>query len=344
MPNPDIRLIIEDKIPFVKGLLDDYATVRYLSPEDITPKAVRDCDGMMIHTRTECNSELLRRSAVKLIATATIGTDHIDAEYCSAHSITVVNAPGCNAPAVAQYVFATLLNVINRPLQSYTIGIVGLGHVGSIVERWARGFDMKVLRCDPPRQRTEGGDDWADLDTIAREADIITFHTPLSHEGDDATFHIADETFFAKLRRMPIIINSARGGIIDTEALKAAKLAGKTGPLIIDCWEGEPAIDRELAALCHIATPHIAGYSREGKVRASQEAVDALTTFFMMPRVTLPEPLPPAAAHSVSKQGVLDSYDPLPESNALKANPEVFETLRNNYKLRHEVPEGCDPY
>lgn len=118
MPNPDIRLIIEDKIPFVKGLLDDYATVRYLSPEDITPKAMRDCDGMMIRTRTECNSELLRRSAVKLIATATIGTDHIDAEYCSAHSITVVNAPGCNAPAVAQYVFATLLNVINRPLQS----------------------------------------------------------------------------------------------------------------------------------------------------------------------------------------------------------------------------------
>lgn len=342
MPNPDIRLIIENKIPFVKGLLDDYATVRYLAPEDITPKAVRDCDGMMIRTRTICNEELLRRSAVKLIATATIGTDHIDADYCAAHSVTVVNAPGCNAPAVAQYVFATLLNVINRPLQSYTIGIVGVGHVGSIVERWARGFDMKVLRCDPPRQRAEGGDDWVDLDTIAREADIITFHTPLSHEGDDATFHIADAAFFDKLRRMPVIINSARGGILDTEALKEAKKAGKTGPLIIDCWEGEPAIDRELVAMTHIATPHIAGYSREGKIRASQEALDALTTFFMMPRVTIAEPLPPAAARTVSKQGVLDSYDPTVESDALKAKPEIFEELRNSYKLRHEAPEGCD--
>ncbi|MDE6611130.1 MAG: 4-phosphoerythronate dehydrogenase [Muribaculaceae bacterium] len=342
MPNPDIRLIIENKIPFVKGLLDDYATVRYLAPEEITAKEVRDCDGMMIRTRTECNEELLRRSDVKLIATATIGTDHIDSDYCAAHSVTVVNAPGCNAPAVAQYVFATLLNVINRPLQSYTIGIVGLGHVGTIVERWARGFDMKVLRCDPPRERAEGGGDWVDMDTISREADIITFHTPLSHEGDDATYHMADEAFFASLRRSPVIINSARGSIIDTEALKAAKKAGQTGPLIIDCWEGEPDIDHELAAMCHIATPHIAGYSREGKIRASQIALDAMTTFFMMPRVTITEPLPPAAAHTVSKQGVLDSYDPMPESNALKAKPETFEQLRNAYTLRHEAPEGRD--
>ena len=124
MPNNNIRLIIEENIPFVKGLLDSYATVSYLSPDDITPKAVRDVDGLMIRTRTKCDEELLRKSDVKLITTATIGTDHIDADYCAAHSITVVNAPGCNAPAVAQYVFATLLNVINRPLAAHTIGIV----------------------------------------------------------------------------------------------------------------------------------------------------------------------------------------------------------------------------
>lgn len=344
MANNNIRLIIEENIPFVKGLLDPYATVKYLSPDDITPKAVREVDGLMIRTRTRCDEELLRKSDIKLIATATIGTDHIDADYCADHSITVVNAPGCNAPAVAQYVFATLLNVINRPLGAHTIGIVGLGHVGSIVARWAEGFDMKVLRCDPFRQEAEGGDGWCDLDTIAREADIITFHTPLTKDGPHPTYHMADETFFGKLRRAPIIINSARGSIIDTQALIDARRQGKTGPLIIDCWEGEPAINRELLELTHIATPHIAGYSKEGKIRASQIAIDAMTTFFMMPRVTIDVPLPPAPASTVSKNSVLESYDPMPESKALKASPADFEKLRNSYPLRHETPQGSDFY
>ena len=125
MPNNNIRLIIEKNIPFVKGLLDPYATVQYLAPEDITPRTVREIDGMVIRTRTRCDETLLAKSECKMIATATIGTDHIDKDYCKNRSITVVNAPGCNAPAVAQYVFATLLNVINRPLNTYTIGIVG---------------------------------------------------------------------------------------------------------------------------------------------------------------------------------------------------------------------------
>lgn len=344
MPNNNIRLIIEENIPFVKGLLDSYATVSYLNPDDITPKAVRDVDGLMIRTRTKCDEELLRKSDVKLITTATIGTDHIDADYCAAHSITVVNAPGCNAPAVAQYVFATLLNVINRPLAAHTIGIVGLGHVGSIVAHWAEGFDMKVLRCDPFRRKAEGGDGWCDLDTIAREADIITFHTPLTKDGPHPTYHMADEAFFGKLRRAPIIINSARGAIVDTQALIDARRQGKTGPLIIDCWEGEPAINKELLELAHIATPHIAGYSKEGKIRASQIAVDAMTTFFMMPRVTIDAPLPPAPASTVSKNDVLESYDPMPESKALKASPADFEKMRNTYPLRHETPQGSDFY
>lgn len=339
MPNNNIRLIIEKNIPFVKGLLDPYAAVQYLAPEDITPKAVREIDGMVIRTRTRCDEALLAKSECKMIATATIGTDHIDKDYCKRRSITVVNAPGCNAPAVAQYVFATLLNVINRPLNTYTIGIVGVGHVGSIVEQWARSLEMKVLRCDPPRQRAEGGDGWADLDTIAREADIITFHTPLTREGDDATYHIADAEFFKKLRRAPIIINSARGEIVDTPAIVEARKNGLTGPLIIDCWEHEPAIDRELLKLAHIATPHIAGYSSEGKIRASQVVMDAITTFFMIPRVTVTNDLPPAPARAVSINGILDSYNPLPESEFLKRNPDQFENLRNNYPLRHEAPE-----
>lgn len=345
MSNSNIRIAVERNIPFVRGLLDSYATVQYLSPEEMTPKLMRNIDGIMIRTRNKCNAELLDKSAVKLITTATIGTDHIDLDYCRDHHITVVNAPGCNAPAVAQYVFASVLNLINRPLTEYTIGVVGVGHVGSIVARWAEGFEMNVLRCDPFREEAEGGEGWCDLDTIAREADIITFHTPLTRTGAHPTYHMADAEFFAKCRRTPIIINSARGSVIDTPALVEAKKSGKTGPLVIDCWEGEPAISRELLEQASIATPHIAGYSREGKVRASQIAIDAITTFFMLPRVTITdEPLPPAPAMYVSKDDVLASYDPMAETAALKTHPENFEDMRNNYNLRHEVPEGHDRY
>ncbi|MDE6207103.1 MAG: 4-phosphoerythronate dehydrogenase [Muribaculaceae bacterium] len=335
-----MRLIIEKNIPYLAGLMDAYATVRYLAPEEIDAKAVRECDGLIIRTRTRCNEELLAKSEVKFIATATIGTDHIDLPYCASRGITVVNAPGCNAPAVAQYVFATLLQVVNRPLNTYTIGIVGVGHVGSIVERWARALGMKVLICDPLREETEGGDGWSSLEEIARRADIITFHTPLTSEGEHPTYHLADEAFFASCRRAPIIINSARGAVTDTRAMVEARKAGLISGLIIDCWEGEPTIDPELLALADVATPHIAGYSSEGKIRASQVAADAITTFFMMPRVTLDAPLTLAPATKIDIPGLLESYDPMPESHALKAAPDTFEQLRNSYHLRHEAPEG----
>jgi len=343
MPNSNIRIIIEDKVPFVRGLLDKYATVQYLAPEDITADAMRDTDGIIIRTRTRCNEELLRRSACKIITTATIGTDHIDLDYCKSRGITVVNAPGCNAPAVAQYVFASLFRTINRPISSYTIAVIGVGHVGSIVARWSEGLGMRVLLYDPPQQRAEATRfQWSDLGTIAREADIITFHTPLTMTGEDATFHMAGEAFFTGLKRAPIIINSARGGIVDTDALVKAKDAGKVGRIIIDCWEGEPNIDMRLLSRASIATPHIAGYSSEGKIRASQVALDALSTFFMMPRVVIEQPLPPAPARYVSSKSILDSYDPTPESEALKARPLDFEILRNSYCLRHEAREGRD--
>lgn len=342
MPNSNINIIVEENVPFVRGLLDPYATVRYLAPADITPKAVETADGMIIRTRTRCDEGLLVRSQCKIVATATIGTDHINTEYCRRRGITVVNSPGCNAAAVAQYVFGALMQTVNRPLSSHTIGIVGVGHVGSIVERWARGLDMKVLLCDPPRQRAEGGDQWCDIDTLARECDIITFHTPLTRTGEDATFHMVDAAFLSKLRRAPILINTARGEIFYTEAVVAAKDAGQAGPLIVDCWENEPRIDRELLRRAAIATPHIAGYSREGKIRASQTVLDAITTFFMLPRVTIDAPLPPAPAVTVSMAGITGSFDPLPLSLALKSDPDSFERQRNTYPLRSEAPEGAE--
>lgn len=342
MPNRNINIIIEDKVPYLRGVLDAYATVRYLAPEDIRPKAVESADAMIIRTRTVCDRALLERSQCKIIATATIGTDHIDLDYCAERGITVVNAPGCNAPAVAQYVFATLLHTVNRPLSSMTLGIVGAGHVGGLVERWARSMGIRTLVCDPPRQRAEGGHGWATMEDIAREADIVTFHTPLTHEGPDATYHLCGEAFLKSLRRAPVIINTARGGIVDTAALNAAADAGLTGAIIMDCWEGEPAIDRRLLERAAIATPHIAGYSAAGKARASQQALDAVTTLLMLPRVNADCPMPPAVPRSVTYRSILESYDPETDSAALKAAPENFEKLRNIYALRREAAEASD--
>ncbi|MDE6311447.1 MAG: 4-phosphoerythronate dehydrogenase [Muribaculaceae bacterium] len=341
MPNPFLNIIVEANVPYLRGVLEQYASnVRYLPSEEITPKAVENCDALIVRTRTRCDEALLGRSRCRLVATATIGTDHIDTEWCASRGIVVVNAPGCNAPAVAQYVFASLMRVICKPIGAHTIGIIGVGHVGSIVERWARALDMRVLRYDPPRQAAEGGDDWATLDEIAAEADIITFHTPLTREGEHATYHMADEAFFGKLRRAPILINSARGAIVDTPALVQALDKGLVGSAIIDCWENEPEISRELLERAAIATPHIAGYSAAGKVRASQEVADAVTTMFYLPRVHLNEPQPPACARAVTATGVAESYDPEADTAALRANPENFELLRNNYPLRREAPEG----
>ncbi len=344
MSNSNLRLIVEKNIPFVKGLLDRYASVSYLAPEDITADAVREADGLMTRTRTFCNEALLKDSNIKLIATATIGTDHIDKEYCASRGITVCNAPGCNAPAVAQYVFGTLMQIINRPLAQHTIGVVGVGHVGEIVARWAEALEMRVLRCDPPRQAAGDPGEWVDLDTIAREADIVTFHTPLTRNGEHPTYHIAGEEFFSKCRRAPIIINSARGSIVDTQALINAKQNGLVGKLIIDCWEGEPTINRDLLALTSIATPHIAGYSKEGKIRASQAAIDAFTSFFNLPKTALEVAMPAPAAKAVSIKSILNSYDPTPESIAVKTSPEDFEKIRNNYTLRHEASEDLNIY
>lgn len=336
-----LRIVVERNVPFLE-VLDSVADVVRLPYGEITADTVRDADALVVRTRNRCDASLLADSRVKFIATATIGTDHIDLPWCAAHGIEAVNAPGCNAPAVAQYVFSSLMRVINRPISSYTIGIVGVGHVGSIVERWARGLGMRVMLYDPPRQRAEGGDGWSSLDEIAAGADIITFHTPLTRSGADATYHIADENFFNSLRRAPIIINSARGPIVDNAVWVEALEAGQCGPAIVDCWENEPQIARRLLSLATIATPHIAGYSLEGKQRASQMALEALCSHFGLPALHIAGAVPPSPARSITAATALKGYNPLDDTAALKADPAAFESLRNNYRLRPELPEAVE--
>lgn len=333
-----MKIVIEANIPYIKGLLEPFGEVVYLPASDIVAEAVRDTDALFVRTRTKCDQALLEGSRVRFIATATIGTDHIDLEYCKKTGIAVYNAPGCNAPAVAQYVFAAIGTFLRSESPvGLTLGVVGVGNVGSIVARWGERIGMRVLRCDPPRMRREGGD-FVSMEEIERSADIITFHTPLNREGNDCTFHLADEDFFKRLRRCRLAINSSRGEVVDNRAWLDALNNRVIEAAAIDCWEHEPEISLSLLDKALVATPHIAGYSMEGKTRATAMAVEAFARHFDMEIPGVPKVKAPFAGADIdSLSQVTASYNPLVDTVALKQNPVMFEQLRNTYRLRPEV-------
>ena len=343
MENVPVNIVIDAHIPYIQGVLEPYVhSVRYLEPADIDAAAMADTHCLITRTRTHVNAELLDGSPCRMVATATIGTDHIDLAYCRDRGITVANAPGCNAPAVAQYVLSSVLALANRPMAQHTIGIVGVGHVGRIVERWARALSMTILRCDPPRAAAGDPGQWYDLEDIAARADIITFHTPLTTDGAYPTRHLCDTAFVRNLRRAPIVINAARGPVVDTAALLQGLRDSHIRAAVIDTWESEPNINRELLEHAAIATPHIAGYSREGKARATAMALDAVCRFFGLPQLqpvgapAIPaEDLRPGAAPVLAdlRQG---TERLLQDTAILRANPDKFEALRSAYDLRPE--------
>ena len=332
-----LKIIVESRIPYIKGRLEPWAQVEYLDTEAITPQAVRSADALLVRTRTRCNAHLLGGSRVSFIGTATIGTDHIDLDYCASRGIAVANAPGCNAPAVAQWVLASIgrwmdmRGVTNA--HSLTLGVVGVGHVGSIVERWARQLGLNVLLCDPPRARREGPDGFCTMRQLVARSTIITFHTPLSAGGDYPTVHLCDEAMLSAAAKCRLLINAARGPIADNAALLRW-----TGDVAIDCWEHEPAISPGLLQKAFVATPHIAGYSSEGKQRGTAMVIEALNRHFGIsaqpPKVTAPA----IGAAAVTFGSIMRSYDPLADTARLKATPSGFEQQRNHYPLRPEVP------
>ncbi len=333
----DLKIVVERNVPFIADALRKAGvTVTELAAGEIDRAAMADADALVTRTRTRCDASLLEGSRCTLVASATIGLDHVDCEWCRNAGIEVANAPGCNAPGVAQYVISTLVAAFGPELSGRTLGVVGVGHVGSIVTRWARQAGMEVLECDPPRQKAEGGD-FTDLATVAARADAITFHVPMTHEGEDATWHLADERFFSLLQKKPLIINTARGAVIDNKALLKALDSGLVGKAAIDCWEGEPEISLELLHKAFVATPHIAGYTRSGKARASQIALEAICRHFGLSGLSIDEPVAPYAPDDLTTQEIAESYDPIADSEPLRRDPGAFETLRNTYVLR---PEG----
>ena len=332
-----MRVVVDSHIPHIRGLIEPFARVDYLELGDFSREAVRDADALIVRTRTRCNASLLDGSRVRFIGSATIGTDHIDLDYCADHNITVRNAPGCNAPAVAQWVFAAIAAWMRQrgivSPDSLTLGVVGVGHIGSIVARWARQLGFTVLLNDPPRENRDGSfeDIFSPIEELQRHCDIITFHTPLTRGGQWPTWLLCDQRFLDGLDRCRLLLNAARGPIADNAALLEWH-----GDIALDCWENEPGISHELLEKAIVATPHIAGYSAEGKQRGTAMMLEALNEFYGwdIPVPTIEAPA--TGAPDVTLEGIAASYDIMADTAALKADAAAFESLRNTYRHRRE--------
>ena len=348
-----MKIVCDNKIPFLKGVLEPYAEVEYLPGKETTPEVVRDADALITRTRTKCNEALLSDSKVRVIATATIGFDHIDTAWCERHGIYWDNAPGCNSGSVQQYIASVLVTLARNygfRLADKTLGVVGVGHVGRKVARIAELLGMKVLLNDPPRARKEGSDAFVGLDELCAQSDIITVHVPLQREGEDATWHLFDRARLESLRPDQILINSSRGPVVDNAALKDVLQGGGLQAAVLDVWEGEPDLDPELVWALAISTPHIAGYSADGKANGTTASVRTVAEVLGLPLTDWEATGIPAPAQElefdldatgksmqeVLTEAVLHTYDIEADSNALRADLGAFEKLRGDYPVRRE--------
>ena len=316
-----MKIVVDDKIPFIREAIAQISTdVIYKPGIAISPDDIHDADALIIRTRTRCDETLLKGSKVSFIATATIGYDHLDIEYLKRAHITWTNCPGCNANSVGQYIHSCLLLLEKEKgynLSKTTVGLVGVGHVGHAVIEAIRPLGVQILLNDPPqkealRKAGKPHEFFLKMEELQEKCDIISFHTPLITKGPYPTFHLANKTFFNALKKQPIIINTSRGAVVDnTDVLQALK-DGIIRDAIIDTWENEPNINQELLNLIYIGTPHIAGYSADGKANATRMALTALCNHL---------------------------YNPHTDSLKLKSHPTMFEELRGNYPLRREFIE-----
>lgn len=347
------KVALESSIPYLSGLIEPYADVVYLPNQEMRPERIKDADAIIVRSITRCGADLLDGTAVRHIATATAGVDHIDAEYCAHQGIAWYNAPGCNAIAVAQWV-ASCLSVLSiqdgEALRGKTIGIVGVGHVGRQVQHIAWALGMKTLLYDPPRADKEGNSAFVMLEELLERSDVITLHVPLEYSGRYPTYHMVDEAFLEKCRRGVVLLNACRGAVADTAALIRGRTSGRIRRLCIDCWEGEPNIAEELLACTDIATPHIAGFSADGKLRGARMALAAILGAFgcavpadLFSTDELPNPDEPRIdldalprAYRV-EHAQLRTFDPRRIDAALRGDIQGFERLRRHYQYPREM-------
>lgn len=354
-----MKIIADANIPFVDKCFSSIGEVKVVGGRQITPNTIADADVLLVRSITPVGADLLTNSKVSFVGTATIGYDHIDVDYLSRNNIGFASAPGSNANSAAEYVIAGLLEVGQRyeiELENKSIGVIGVGNVGSKVARKCEALGMQVILNDPPLQRQTGEAKYLPLKELF-DCDFITLHTPLTFEGIDKTFHLADEKFFKSLKERCVFINASRGGVVDSGALKAAIQSGRLQAAVLDVWENEPNIDTELLKIVGIGTPHIAGYSLDGKITGMIMIYKSACEYFAIePKFDiedfLPEPTVPelkidfnssseqeAMSDTVQRIYRIDQDDArlrrileMPVEN----RGEFFDNLRKNYPVRRE--------
>ncbi|SHK59225.1 4-phosphoerythronate dehydrogenase [Rhodothermus profundi] len=281
-----LRIVADENIPLAREAFRGFGVVRSFPADQITPATVRNCDVLLVRSVTRVDATLLDGSRVQFVGSATSGVDHVDLAYLQARGIAFAYAPGANADAVVEYVLAALLELAVRQhisLRGRVVGIVGCGHIGGRLARRLPALGVEVLCCDPPLAEQTGRTDFVSLATILEEADIVSLHVPLTRTGPHATYHLIDAKALARMRPSAWLLNTSRGAVVDSRALLAARHRGYPGGVVLDVWEDEPTPDPELVARVDIATPHIAGHSYDGKVRATLMLASALAQHLELP-------------------------------------------------------------
>ena len=342
-----MKLVIDTEIPFIKGVFEPYGQVEYLRGEEITHDSIRDADAIIIKGHTRCDEALLKGTSVKMIATTIVGLSHIDTDYCNRNGIYVQNAKGTTSGAVCNYIFSAIYGCAARRsinLSGSTIGIIGYGTVGQKVEAVARALGFKVLIEDPPKEKehTSATSPFCDIDYLLANSDIVTLHIPIN----DRTRGKVNAAFFAKMKYGAFFINTAGSGVVVEEDL--IKAIPHLGPVIIDCWNHEPNINKELLDLVDIGTPHISGYSYQSKLAATRSVVRSVARFFSIPSLYEFFPKPDIenmdAIHVdvIGKsQGEIASifqynYPIFTDDFFFRMEPDSFNELRIKYRYRRE--------
>ncbi len=356
-----MRLVADRNIPYVREAFGETGELDLLAPAAINADSLRNADALLVRTEVRVDKNLLEGSSVTFVGTATIGADHIDAVYLGERGIRWTNAPGSNADAVKEYVIAALTHLARAKgfsLRGTTIGVVGVGNIGRRVAEVARVWGMHVLLNDPPLYRSTGDARYLPLDALM-DADVITIHVPLTSTGTDPTFHLFDAYRISAMKRGSILLNTSRGAVVDNPGLRTVLESGHLGGAVLDVWEREPVIDTGLLRRVDLGTPHIAGYSLEGKARATGMLYDALCAHFAItPRWKMSSELPAVTDHEISvndatvdpetivAQVVRECYPILRDDASLRAmldvpterRGEFFRRLRTEYSFRREFP------
>lgn len=355
MNTAELTIVADENMPALEALFGQLGRIVRHPGRTLRREDLQHADILLVRSVTRVDQALLEGTPVRFVGTATIGTDHVDLTWLERQGIGFASAPGSNADSVVEYVLSSLLHLAAEQgfdLFDKVVGIVGVGNVGRRLQQRLQAMGLQVLLCDPPRAAREGEEGFVDLATLLQQSDIVSLHTPLVKTGHWPSLHLLNAETLALLRPNAILLNTGRGPVIDNQALLACRQQRPDLTLVLDVWEHEPEVDPRLAALCAIATPHIAGYALDGKVRGSWMLYQALCEFLGLPAsVELEQVLPAAEVAALTLAPDAEPltpvrlvYDPFRDDRALRATlklpPEerkkAFDQLRRNYPERRE--------